>query len=236
MRMPIFEGDGICHLCEGVLDRFGDHCLVCPCGGDRTKRHNLLRNCVFHSAASSGLNPELEKPGLLQPRPAIGGYTENGQSPNLEARRPADVYLPRWRRGTPIALDFAVTSGLRDVPASIRDASSAVTAYEDFKRSHLDTDALCVAEGFTFCPMVVEAVGGAWGPAATKVFNELAKTKSITTGEPIDSLLMQLYQNLGIILHRENARAIVKRMATHSRAPSSILAAATTLQNQADEV
>ena len=46
LRAPLAESDGICPLCDGVLDRFGDHCLVCPCGGDRTKRHNLLRNSV----------------------------------------------------------------------------------------------------------------------------------------------------------------------------------------------
>ena len=28
------------------------------------------------------------------------------------ARRPADVYIPRWRQGLPLAMDFAVTSGL----------------------------------------------------------------------------------------------------------------------------
>ena len=237
LQMSIFEEDGVCRLCDGVLDKYGDHCLVCPCGGDRTKRHNLLRNCVFHTAVSAGLNPELEKPGLLQPRPALGGAPENGNvlPPSSNARRPADVFLPRWRRGTPIALDFAVTSGLRDIPASIRDASSALTSYEDFKRSHLDTDALCNAEGFTFCPMVVEAVGGAWGLAATKVFNELAKTKSIITGEPVDSLVAQLYQNLGTILHRENARSIVKRMCTSKRTPDTILAAATSPQNRADD-
>ena len=139
--MPIFEADGICSLCDGVLDKYGDHCLVCPCGGDRTRRHNFLRNVVFHYAASSGLAPELEKPGLLQPRPFTGPVAEDGSKPtDPEARRPADVYLPRWRRGTPLALDFAVTSGLRNIPASIQDPAIAVTSYEDFKRNHLDTE------------------------------------------------------------------------------------------------
>ena len=47
----------------------GDHCLVCSGGGDQSKRHNLLRKSVFHMCQSAALNPELEKPGLLQPRP-----------------------------------------------------------------------------------------------------------------------------------------------------------------------
>ena len=216
------------------MDRFGDHALVCPCGGDRTKRHNHIRNHTFHFAASSGLNPELEKPGLLQPRPLLGSIPENGiVPPDPGARRPADVYLPRWRRGTPMALDFAVTSGMRDISASIRDAASATQRYEDFKRAHLDTEAACSSEGFGFTPMVIEAVGGGWGPAAEKILSELAKENSIRTGEPADRLEMQLYQGLSTILHRENSRAILKRLNGAASGSEAILNAATELQTPA---
>ena len=78
--------------------------------------------------------------------------------------------------------------------------------------------------------MVVEAVGGAWGLSAVKVSTELAKSKSILSGESVDVLLTQLYQNMGIILHRENARSVVKRRSTDTRTSSSVLAAAATLQ------
>ena len=132
-----------------------------------------------------------------------------------------------------MALDFAVTSGLRNVRASLQDTTSAVTAYEDFKRTHLDTEFLCTAEGLGFTPMVVEARGGCWGPSAAKVFAELAKSKSMITGEPVDTLLHQLYQGLGVILHRENARATVKRMRAYTHHSDAILNAATTLQSSA---
>jgi hypothetical protein len=113
----------------------------------------------------------------------------------------------------------------------MRDASSCLTSYEDFKRSHLDTERLCSEAGFRFNPMVVEAVGGAWGPASVKVFSELAKSKSMITGEPVDFLRNQLLQSLGVILHRENARAVVKRRGTLTCVSNSVLAAATTLQS-----
>jgi len=204
-------------------------------GGDRTRRHNLLRNHVYHFAASAGLHPELEKPGLIQPRPFIGVIAEDGSRHDPEARRPADVYLPRWRRGTPIAFDFAVTSGLRNIPETMRDPSTATTSYEDFKRNHLDTERLCQADGFDFCPVVVEAVGGAWGPAATKVLNELAKSKSMITGESVDHLRGQLYQNLGIILHRENARSVLKRLFELKPLATDVLSAAAGLQDAPGE-
>ena len=114
IRVPIFELESHCTYCDDIIDRHGDHCLTCACGGDRTKRHNLLRNEVYYFCHSSGLSPELERPSLLQPRPLVGSNQEDGSGRNADNhRRPADVYLPRWRRGAPAALDFAVTCGLR---------------------------------------------------------------------------------------------------------------------------
>ena len=223
-----------CPLCEGVIDIHGDHCLVCPGGGDRTKRHNLLRNAVSHECASAALSPELEKPGLLRPRPSIGALPEDGiRRDNPEARRPADIYLPRWRSGVPVALDFAVTSGLRSsvVTAAARDGSSATRLYEDHKSSYLDTRAQCINEGFNFIPMVAEAVGGGWGTPAHKVFLEIAKTKSNLTGDSKNRILGQIHQNLGIILHRENARALLRRCAfMQGQLPTEVLSSAALLQ------
>jgi hypothetical protein len=159
-----------------------------------------------------------------------GSTQENGAArDDTGNRRPADVYLPRWRRGGPAALDFAVTSGLRSdiVRRSAVDGSSAVSAYEDVKRSHLDTAASCQAEGLTFIPVVCEADGGGWGPAAQKTWNELAKHKSALTGEDVSKVAVRLLQSLGLVLHRENARAIIRRFPNNaSRDDEALLAAA----------
>ena len=220
------------------MDRYGDHCLVCPGGGDRTKRHNLVRNSCYHECAAAGLSPEYEKPGLLRPRPAQGALPEDGvRRDNPEARRPADVYLPRWRRGVPVALDFAVTSGLRAsaVTAAAHDASSTTRAYEDFKTSYLDTQTICINEGFNFIPMVMEAVGGGWGPSANKVFLELAKTKSLLTGDSINTTLTQIHQNLQLVLHKENARALLRRCALTTPDAAQVLTSAALFQSAAAE-
>ena len=189
-------------------------------GGDRTRRHNLLRNIVHHAAEAANLRPELERPGLLPQRPFCGGSYENGASAvahdsDLSARRPADVYLPRWRSGPPAAWDFAVTSGLRmDLQAAAASGADAVTSrYEGFKRSHQDTHEECQAQGITFIPMVVEAVGGAWGKMARCVWSELAKISCLATGELMteSTCAIMLQQRLSMTLHRENARACLKR-------------------------
>ena len=219
LRVPLNECEFHCRFCDAVVDKYGDHCLTCSCGGDRTKRHNLIRNEIFHICNSAGLSPELERSGLLQPRPLAGSTSDSGaeRDPN-ENRRPADVYLPKWRRGAPAALDLAVTSGLRSdmVEKSAEDGTSAVKAYEDFKRSHMQTEAICQEEGVTFIPLICEAVGGGWGPAANAVWNLLAQNKSTLTGETVSITVTHLLQSLGLILHRENARAILRRTPQYS--------------------
>jgi len=113
----------------------------------------------------------------------------------------------------PAALDFAVTSGLREsiVSDSAIDGTSATQAYEDYKRSYLDTERLCEAEGIQFIPVIVEAHGGGWGAQAHKLWNELAKRKAALTGELESTVACELLQSLSIVLHRENARAILRR-------------------------
>ena len=83
--------------------------------------------------------------------------------------------------------------------------------YEDFKRNHMGTEAACQEEGITFLPVICEADGGGWGPTAHKVWSELAKHKALASGEQDSTIVSQLLQSLGLILHRENARSILRR-------------------------
>ena len=74
--------------------------------------------------------------------------------------------------------------------------------------------------------MICEADGGGWGPAAHKVWGELAKHKAIVSGEQTSIIVSRLLQSLGIILHRENARAILRRFQNNAdRECSELLAA-----------
>ena len=75
----------------------------------------------------------------------------------------------------------------------------------------MGTAQACEAEGIKFIPVIAEADGGGWGPKAHQLWNELAKRRSSITGEPESVVACQLLQTLGITLHRENARAILRR-------------------------
>ena len=227
LRMPVFEEPFFCPLCDGVMDIWADHALTCACGGDRTKRHNLVRNVAVRLATSAGWRPEPEKPGLLRPRPVQGSRCEDGSEGREggrgpEARRPADIYVPRWDLGGKAALDFAVTSGLRTdlLEQTATDGLSCLRSYEHSKNSYLDTAEHCASEGITFVPMVVEAHSGAWGPAAAKVWLKLGRAISLVSGESTAIESLRARQNLGLALHRETARAILRRSPVHCRTES----------------
>ena len=66
---------------------------------------------------------------------------------------------------------------------SVQDPEAALTRYEDFKCSHLDTRDQCTAQGITFIPMVMDAVGGGWGRVARGGWSELAKSSALAMGE-----------------------------------------------------
>ena len=70
---------------------------------------------------------------------------------------------------------------------------------------------LCQQKGITFIPLIAEADGGGWGPEAHKVFSELAKLTSSRTGAPESLVANHILQTLCLTLHRENARAILRR-------------------------
>jgi hypothetical protein len=214
LRVPVYPSDSFCPCCGDCLDRFGDHALVCPCKGDRTVRHNDVRNIVFGDALAAGLQPMKEKAGLLPARPLEDGLKASGN------RRPADIWLPRGAQGRGEALDFACTSGMRsDLLHIVADTPHVVfDRYEDFKRSYQNTDQQCADQGFVFTPMVFEAHAGAWSPTARKVLDDVSKYLAAATGSSVESVSLRLAQRTSIALHKANARAILKRAAAPTSA------------------
>ena len=65
----------------------------------------------------------------------------------------------------------------------------------------------------SFFLLVVEAVGGGWGKVARGVWSMLAKSSALASGElqTERSSGTFLMQRLSMMLHRENARACIRR-------------------------
>ena len=108
------------------------------------------------------------------------------------------------------------------------DGAAAATAYEHFKRSHLDTAAHCREEGLLFVPMVAEALGG-WGSSAQKTWHAVARSLAQSSGDTLSVVLEQLYQQLSVLIHREGARAILRRLPGAAEGAKSHLESAAAL-------
>ena len=147
---------------------------------------------------------------MLPQRPVVDGLpTAGGQ------RRPADVWVPRGANGKGEALDFAISSGLQsELLSSVADTPGLVfQRYDDMKRSFKDTAKSCEAQGFKFNPMVLEAHGGGWSPLMRNVVDWISKQQAVVTNEEHAAVSLRVAQRISCALHRENARAILRRTA-----------------------
>ena len=208
LRIPVATADVACPLCDGVADRFGDHALSCPCGGDRTQRHNRLRSVLAARTQAAGPHPEWKKTGLLPPRSGQDGLPVDGAL-DRNGRRPADVYLFNWGVHGPAAFHLAVTAGLLQgsLHTLLSGADKPAADHEANKRSHLRTQDLCTEQGIQFVRLVVESRGG-WGPTAIKSWQTLAAATAACSGEAVATEANRLYETLAVALQRENARAV----------------------------
>ena len=216
--IAVFEQDFPCPLCAGMMDTWGDHALVCACGGDRTMRHNTLRDLVLRLAKSAGHHAVAEKPGLLPPRLNIGGAWENGLAGSAtrrvlaQDRRPADVWLPTWMGGLPAAIDLAVTSGLQSalLELTATDGTAATDRYAERKITYLNTAEQCKESALQSMPFVVEA-DGSLGREARTIVAKLARDTAKRTGEAPSIRTEWATQALSVALQRANAVAIARR-------------------------
>ena len=118
--------------------------------------------------------------------------------------------MAQWGLHGPAAFDLAVTSGMRTGGAL---AANAVDAYEAHKRAHMQTERQCEAEGLQFLPLVAEACSGGWGPTATATWRTLGGLIAARSGDSPSAETDRLLQCLAIALQRENARAVLRRLA-----------------------
>ena len=131
------------------------------------------------------------------------------------------MWLASWVGNAGAAVDFAVSSGLRSdrIAPAAADPSVVWRQYEDFKKGYLNTEADCNRQGFSFLPFVVEAHGGGLGPIARQVVARLAKARAAREGESVETSAADLLRRISTSVHREVARAVLRRLPTPAAAP-----------------
>ena len=194
LGLRMVEEGARCPICLGAADAFGDHQVGCGGNGDRIHRHDSIRDALLSAAQSAALAPRKEVPSLIP-----------GSS-----SRPADVYLPNWRRGQPAALDVTVISTLQQqtLSGAATTPGHALLVGEQRKMAaHAES---CHRAGVLFVPMVVETLGG-WNEEAVSTIASIGRLQGQRMGIPPSETTRHLFQRLAICLWRGNATLWLRR-------------------------
>ena len=100
-------------VCGHIIDQFGDHALSCGSGPLRTKRHDSLRDIVWHALHTDNSGVKKEQ--------RIGGQ---------DLHRPGDIYHPDFTNGKPAFSDITVRNSLQPsyIVAAATSAGAAALA------------------------------------------------------------------------------------------------------------
>ena len=109
------------------LDHLGHQSLTCRRGGDVVTCHNRLSLGCFSRVLSPGTC-------WLSSRDGNGWGSEKSRT------RPADVLIPNWSLGKPVALDLTVTSPLNAEIISEASVTAGSAAYAAEQRKHVAND------------------------------------------------------------------------------------------------
>ena len=182
--------------CSNHLDQFGDHILGCSHGPYRIKRHDALRDVLYHTLRQDNTNVLLEQ--------RVSG--DSGS-------RPGDIFHPEFDHGKATYFDVSVRSSLQpsNITRATHTAGVAAATGELLKDSQ--HQATVEASGGSFIPLVVESLG-LWTPFAKKTLKSIATRSAFKSGLPSHLAFKQLLQQLSSQLWAQNARMILHRLST----------------------
>ena len=120
--------------------------------------------------------------------------------------RPADVFLPSWKRGRPAALDVTTMQ-----QATINGAASTQghARFVGEARKLSSHGTACQAVGVTFIPLVIETLGG----MSSSAVSTLAGI-GLRMGIPPSDFTRHLFQRRAISVWRGNAALGLRRVPT----------------------
>jgi hypothetical protein len=193
LGIPLASLGETCGHCSShaALDVLGHHQLTCSTGGFVATRHNRLRDALHALCSIAGLNPKKEQ-----------GSFSGDQS------RPADLLVADWSLGKPAAFDLTVVSPL--VLENIIGAGDVDVVVKAAAKKHTENDPKCALLGWVCVPLAVDSYGQ-WGEEAHLTFSQIASHIQVKSSVSLSVATNSIYNTLGIVLARRNARAILSR-------------------------
>ena len=119
--------------------------------------------------------------------------------------RPADIFLPNWKRGQPTALDVTIISTIQQL-TTLRGGLLALRVMHCWwvRRKMAAHAESCRAVGVSFVPLVVETLGG-WSKGAADALTSIGHLLGQWLGIPPSESTSHLFQRCAITLWRGNA-------------------------------
>ena len=123
-----------------------------------------------------------------------------------KSRRPADVYLPCWKRGRPAALDITVISTIQKatIQSAAENQGHALLVAEE--RKFAAHGATCQVAGISFLPLAIETLGGL-SDTTVDTISSIGRLIGQRFGISPPESSRQLFQRLAVSLWRGNATA-----------------------------
>ena len=196
---PIFPNDGDCGMCGKASDMMGDHAIsACSGNGDKSRRHDLVRDAIFQAASAAALAPRREERGLISGRDA----------------RPGDITINGWSRsgGKPkTAFDVTVASPLAQNCIRRTTIGESKFVFENAINRKVTTyQKMNLPPDIDFIPLPVTTFG-AWEENALANIIEIAAHQAHNTGKEKAGIKKHLLQKLSVCLQRENAEMLITR-------------------------
>jgi len=173
----------------------GHLCLGCKEGGQRTYRHDAVRNAIFQVSQASGLSASLEVPPLLA-----------GCS-----KRPADIFLRDFSHGKNLALDVTVSNTMQNTNLSKACVETGFHATDAADRKRQAFHKVAPNSTFILLPLSFETLGGMTQETEdflTRLAGFWAARQCMSNAEAVG----KLFQRVSVALQRGNSEMIIKHL------------------------
>ena len=194
LGLQIFPYEGVCVACPAPSDTRGDHAVSCGCGGERTYRHNSIRDCLYTTCAQACLGPTREDRALI---------------PGTEAR-PADIYIPAWSGGLDTAFDITVINPLQQNLLNRSAANPGHALQFAHDRKMTKHGEACRTANIAFVPLPLDTFG-AWGDSTVREVKRMGTALARHTGNEDSETIRHLIQRVSVTLMKVNANLILNR-------------------------
>ena len=142
----------------------------------------------------------------------INLHVELERGPEGSSLRPADV-LVHGLEGQPVAVDFAVAHTLQS-NINLADVQPGQVARHTERRKTTERQALCLANGWTFTPFVMETIGS-WGGKGRRLLQQLIDIWAVEHGATKKDAAVECRTRMALALVRGLARQMERGFPLH---------------------